>query len=116
MLYRFQSAQSPFLKTTKWWHFHRFGGSFARGALACDVEAPRPAIPERSRFYFTLAGYKRNVKLIKEDAKAQGQILRVIRIKEPEASRIVYRDRYQVALLPPSRKRHGKNKIRALGD
>ena len=106
MLYRFKSAQNPHLSyTTKWWMFQRFGGSFIEGCLICDVPSPKKHIPERSRFYFTEAGYKRNVNLIVAEAKEHGQVLQVVRIKEPNRSRVVYRDHWQVALLPPNKRR-----------
>lgn len=106
MIYRFQSAQKPTLKQNHQWHFPRFGGCFAYGALDIDVPVPNcKSIHDRARFYFTELGYKRNAHIILACAKERGQVLKVIRLKEPDESRVVYRDKWQVAVLPQKKRK-----------
>lgn len=108
MIYRFLSAQKPFLVNGKW-DFARMGGVFIQGALNIDVPSPRKKnISERARFFFTEEGYKRNVNVILESAKKENQIVKVVRLKEPDESRVVYRDKWQVAVLPISKRRKRK--------
>ncbi|NJP28872.1 hypothetical protein OHB01_35855 [Microbispora hainanensis] len=40
------------------------------------------------------------------ELREAGHTVRVIRIKNAPGSRVAYRDRYQVALLPPSSGKH----------
>jgi hypothetical protein len=64
-----------------------------------EVPTPRLKIP-RSRFYFTELGWRRFGPQIVATAQRQGRTVRVIRRKNPRRSQIVYRDAYQVAILP----------------
>jgi hypothetical protein len=54
----------------------------------------------KARFYFTEAGWKNAGRLIASEAKRQGHVVKCIRRKNPTASQIVYRDKYQLAILP----------------
>jgi hypothetical protein len=62
------------------------------------------AIPEitnrRARFYFTEDGWRRYGRTVYEKALQAGHQVKVIRRKNPHRSQVVYRDRWQVAILP----------------
>lgn len=107
MIYRFLSAQNPEFVRGKW-DFHRFGGVFVRGVLSINVPSPTKKIPEKARFFFTEKGYKINVNLILKSAKQEGQIIKVVSLKEPAASRVVYHDEWQVAVLPLAKRKRRK--------
>jgi hypothetical protein len=53
----------------------------------------------RARFYFTERGWDEVGRYVAREAQEKGFLIRVIRRKNPEASQIVYRDAFQVALL-----------------
>jgi hypothetical protein len=53
----------------------------------------------RARFYFTERGWDEVGRYVASEARGKGFLMRVIRRKNPEASQIVYRDAFQVALL-----------------
>jgi hypothetical protein len=62
---------------------------------------------EKARFYFTEAGWRRAGRVIAVEARRCGHVIRVIRRKEPSTSQVVFRDEFQVAVLPirrPKRK------------
>lgn len=62
---------------------------------------------EKARFYFTEAGWRRAGRVIAVEARRSGHVIRVIRRKEPSTSQVVFRDEFQVAVLPirrPKRK------------
>jgi hypothetical protein len=72
----------------------------------------------RARFWFTAAGWRRFGLPLVAAHEAAGLRARVLRRKKPRDSEVAYRDRWQVALLPPSRARHsdrGQLGRRALG-
>lgn len=54
----------------------------------------------RLRFWFTEEGFKKFGMSFLDIAEALGHKPKVIKAKEPRRSRIVYRDRWQLALLP----------------
>ena len=78
--------------------------STAVGASAMDgLSMPYLDVP-RARFWFTEAGWKRFGIAVVKDHEAAGLKVRVLRQKNPPDSAIVYRDTWQVALLPPNRR------------
>ena len=86
------------------WMFTRFGGAWMCGCLEMgDLDAP--VISNRkARFYFTEKGFKKYGPAIIQGAKESGQCLQVIRRKNPKRSQIVYKDKYQLAILPMNKK------------
>ena len=58
----------------------------------------------RARFWFTEAGWKRFGISVVKDHEAAGLRVRVLRQKNPPDSAVVYRDTWQVALLPPNQR------------
>jgi len=89
----------------------RPSGSDLRGAFSAGLGAgwrdlPMPGVHDRRlRFWFTEAGWRQYGQDVCAAAKADGHIVRVLRRKNPRRSQVAYRDRYQVALLPPPRDR-----------
>lgn len=67
------------------------------GLVAPDVEN------RRARFYFTERGWERVGRHVVAEAGRLGHVVKVVRRKEPEVSRVVYEDELQVALLPMTR-------------
>ncbi len=59
-----------------------------------DIENPR------ARFYFTERGWREVGRKVVALAKQEGHVIRVVRRKDPAPSQIVYRDDFQVAILP----------------
>jgi hypothetical protein len=75
------------------------------GASAMNgLSMPYLDVP-RARFWFTEAGWKRFGIAVVKDHEAAGLKVRVLRQKNPPDSAIVYRDTWQVALLPPTHRR-----------
>lgn len=68
-----------------------------------DLPAPRQPNP-RARFWFTERGWKRYGRYILADAVKSGRRYRLLVQKNPPESRIAYKDKWQVALLPPGKK------------
>jgi hypothetical protein len=64
-----------------------------RLADACVVQP-------RVRFWFTERGWRAYGLRVAAEARASGRAFRVIRRKNPSKSRVIYRDDWQVALLP----------------
>ncbi len=54
----------------------------------------------RTRFWFTEAGWVRYGRRVAAGARASGRTYRVLRAKNPPRSAVVYRDPWQVAVLP----------------
>jgi hypothetical protein len=54
----------------------------------------------RVRFWFTERGWRAYGLRVAAEARASGRTFRVIRRKNPPKSMVVYRDDWQVALLP----------------
>ena len=72
------------------------------GWSAMDIPAPQLSDP-RLRFWFTEQGWKDyGVKIIGY-ARQEGRKFRVFKRKNPPRSAVMYRDRWQVALLPVKR-------------
>src|SRR5262245_47225264 len=84
----------------------RPSGTSLRGAFTAGLsqglgDIPFPRITNsRARFYFTEAGWQKYGRHMYAAARQRGHIIRVIRRKNPVQSQIVYRDAYQVAILP----------------
>lgn len=66
-----------------------------------DIPYPRITNP-RARFYFTEAGWRKYGRNVYAAARQRGHAIRVVRRKNPPKSQVVYRDDYQVAILPPA--------------
>ncbi len=76
-------------------------GEYWRG-----LPAPRITNP-RARFYFTELGWHLVGQHVYAEAVRRGHVVSVIRRREPPASQVVYRDEWQVAILPgDGRARH----------
>jgi hypothetical protein len=64
-----------------------------------DLPMPMLSNP-RVRFWFTERGWRVYGLRVAAEARASGRVFRVIRRKNPPRSMVVYRDDWQVALLP----------------
>jgi hypothetical protein len=78
------------------------GGSFGN---LCGVMRERglkePCISnQRARFYFTEAGWEQVGRYVAAQARQDGHIVRVLRLKNPHPSQVIYQDDLQLALLP----------------
>jgi hypothetical protein len=75
-----------------------FNAGFADDAWG---ELPMPMLSNpRVRFWFTERGWRDYGLRVAAEARASGRAFRVIRRKNPSKSMVVYRDDWQVALLP----------------
>ena len=89
----------------------RLMGAYAVGAIGWGT-LPRPHIGNRrARFYFTEAGWHKVGRAVLMDALQRGIMIRVIRLKNPLLSQAIYRDKWQVAILPPGRRNSSGNKV-----
>ena len=76
------------------------------GAFKAGVELPWGLLPlpnvnnSRARFYFTELGWNEVGRAMLREAGRRKMFVRVVRLKNPSASRIVYKDKWQIALLP----------------
>jgi hypothetical protein len=80
----------------------RLMGAF-NGRLADDAwgDLPMPYLTNpRVRFWFTERGWRAYGLQVAAAARASGRTYRVVRRKNPSKSKVVYRDEWQVALLP----------------
>jgi hypothetical protein len=77
-----------------------FNAGLADGAWG-DLPMPMLSNP-RVRFWFTERGWRTYGLRVAAGARASGRSFRVIRRKNPSKSMVVYRDDWQVALLPPT--------------
>jgi hypothetical protein len=71
--------------------------------IAADAwgDLPMPFLSNpRVRFWFTERGWRAYGLRVAAEARASGRPYRVIRRKNPPKSMVVYRDDWQVALLP----------------
>ena len=75
-----------------------FNAGVADGAWG-DLPAVGLSNP-RARFWFTERGWRAYGLRVAAEARASGRTFRVIRRKNPSKSMVVYRDDWQVALLP----------------
>ncbi len=75
-----------------------FNARIADGAWS-DLPAVALSSP-RVRFWFTERGWRAYGLRVAAGARASGRTYRVIRRKNPSKSMVVYRDDWQVALLP----------------
>lgn len=79
----------------------RMRGVFTAGFSKGLSDIPYPHITNpRARFYFTELGWHTYGRNVSAAARQHGHTVRVIRCKNPDRSQVVYRDKYQVALLP----------------
>jgi hypothetical protein len=83
----------------------QLGGAWVSGGSNAELgDLPMPYLENRRvRFWFTEEGWRAYGKTLVAGLRAHGHVVRVIRIKNPPRSRVVYRDRYQVALLAEKR-------------
>lgn len=73
---------------------------------SCWGDLPKPKITnKRARFYFTELGWHEVGQYVFAEAKRWGHVVSVIRRREPADSQVVYRDPWQVAILPNKRKK-----------
>lgn len=75
-----------------------FTAGIADGAWD-DLPVPR-VCNRRVRFWFTERGWRDYGLRVAAEARASGRTFRVLRRKNPPRSMVVYRDDWQVALLP----------------
>jgi hypothetical protein len=75
-----------------------YNAGVADGAWG-DLPMPMLSNP-RVRFWFTERGWRTYGLRVAAGARASGRTFRVIRRKNPSRSMVVYRDDWQVALLP----------------
>jgi hypothetical protein len=75
-----------------------FNAQVADGAWG-DLPMPYVSNP-RVRFWFTERGWRDYGLRVAAEARASGRTFRVIRRKNPPRSMVIYRDAWQVALLP----------------
>ena len=100
MIYRFLSAYSyPDRNNKKKTIYGRFGGAWCCGNLEMNMEAPKRPVNPKAKFYLTELGYRKFSKDIIRSAKQYKQPLKVIKRKNPKRSQVVFRDKYQVAIL-----------------
>lgn len=67
-------------------------------------DLPAPAVTnERTRFWFTEAGWKKYGQGMLAAAYQSGRTWRLLKQKNPPRSAVIYRDKWQVALLPVKR-------------
>ena len=80
----------------------RLMGAFnAMIAVEAWGDLPMPALSNpRVRFWFTERGWRAYGLRVAAEARASGRPFRVLRRKNPPKSLVVYRDDWQVALLP----------------
>lgn len=62
------------------------------------LRAPSTTNP-RARYYFTERGWRAVGRHVAAEARRLGHVVRVVRQKNPTASRVIYRDELQVAIL-----------------
>lgn len=78
------------------------GASF--GALGTVMEEKGLAEPQvsnaRARFYYTELGWRRVGRFVDARARQMGHVVKIIRRRNPPTSDVVYRDGYQMAVLP----------------
>ena len=75
-----------------------FNAQLADGAWG-DLPMPLLSNP-RVRFWFTVRGWRAYGLRVAAGARASGRTYRIIQRKNPPKSMVVYRDDWQVALLP----------------
>lgn len=79
----------------------RLTGTNAYGTAMNELglKAPRLA-NRRARFYFTELGWSKVGRHLAAEARRAGHVVKIIRLKEPSRSQVVFRDALQVAVLP----------------
>ena len=109
MIYRVVSESSEWVWSeesgaleVEWVSQGRLMGAFnARVAEGAWGDLPMPLLSNpRVRFWFTERGWRAYGLRVAAAARAGGRTFRVIRRKNPSKSLVVYRDDWQVALLP----------------
>lgn len=85
----------------------RLRGAWASGGPCSSLDGLRlPPLNNRQlRFWYTEEGWRVYGRVHWAELREAGHTVRVIRVKNAPGSRVAYRDRYQVALLPPSPRR-----------
>jgi hypothetical protein len=80
----------------------RLMGAWAAGiAVGAWDDLPMPDLTNpRVRFWFTERGWRDYGLRVAAGARASGRAYRVVRRKNPPRSMVIYRDEWQVALLP----------------
>jgi hypothetical protein len=80
---------------------HRLMGAYQAGVVEGWRDLPKPALTnKRARFYFTVRGWHEIGQHVYAAARQRGHVVSVLRRREPAASQVVYRDAWQVAILP----------------
>jgi hypothetical protein len=74
-----------------------------RGEVWRGLPSP-PLMNPRARFYFTKLGWHEVGQHVYAEVKRRGHVVSVIRRRGPSRSQVVYRDAWQVALLPRRRR------------
>ncbi len=75
-------------------------GLFTAGLSEGLADLPMPSIRNsRARFYFTEAGWRKYGRNAYAAARKRGHAVRVMRLKNPDKSQVIYRDAWQVAIL-----------------
>jgi hypothetical protein len=77
----------------------RLLGAFSAGVDGFDQLKTPQITNKRVRFYFTEKGWQLFGRVVAANAHKAGQVVRVRRCKNPDASQIIYEDEFQVALL-----------------
>ena len=75
-------------------------GAMRADFICLSLPAPKGRINERARFWFTEAGWAMYGKPTLDTAMQSGRTYRLLVRKNPPRSAVVYRDKWQVALLP----------------
>jgi hypothetical protein len=86
-------------------------GPYVAGLLNMDLRWPEGLKNERTRFYFTEAGWARVGKRMAAEAKRDGILIKVIRRKRPDTSQIVYEDEDQLAILPRKSSKRARHRV-----
>jgi hypothetical protein len=77
------------------------GAGSTLGGVMWALHLPAPDFDNpRARFWFTEAGWDKVGREVVAEGRRRGYVIKVIRRKNPRRSQIVYRDAWQVALLP----------------
>jgi hypothetical protein len=88
-----------------------YGSICSRGSGLGNIAPATHPGNRRARFYFTEAGWQKIGRAVLMDARRCGIMVRVIRLKNPPLSQAIYRDKWQVAILPPGQRNSSGNKV-----
>lgn len=81
------------------------GAMYANLGEMGDLPLPPHPVNPRVRFWFTEQGWQDYGRHIIAQARERGRVFRLLMEKDPPASRVAYKDQWQLALLPPDKKR-----------